>query len=62
MLNKILAFFIMIGVGSVVLDAVAAEVRHSSYSYDVEEEKIEPHRQTYSEYVNERLQVERMLR
>jgi len=63
MINKIISFIIMIGVGSLVLDEVASQVRYSSYSYDEETIEIsKPHKQTYLEYVNERLQVERMLR
>ena len=64
MLNKIIAFFISLYVGSLVL----SEIANPYYSgegligWTVEEQEQPSHRQTYAEYVDERLQVERMLR
>jgi hypothetical protein len=62
MLNKIISAIVVIGVGATLLPEIVNQVGHSAYYYK-EEEKIEkPHKQTYLEYVKERLEVERLMR
>lgn len=63
MLNKIISAIVMIGVGVTLLPEIVNQVGNSAYYYKEEEEKIEKtHKQTYLEYVKERLEVERLMR
>jgi hypothetical protein len=59
MLNKIISGMIMISIGTVLLPEIMNQVGHSAYYYK-EEEK--PHKQTYLDFVKERLEVERLMK
>jgi len=63
MLSKIISGFVVIMVGTSLLPEFANKSNGLiGWTIDKEPEKQEPHRQTYLEYVKERLEVERLMR
>lgn len=55
----------MIGVGVTLLPEIVNQVEHPAYYYQIEKKSESPpqsHKQTYLEYVQERLEVERLMR
>ena len=60
MIGRLICGFTTIIVGTALLPQVASAVRERSSVIEFKEEK--PQRQTYEDYVQERLRVERMLK
>jgi len=60
MLSKIISGFVVIMVGTSLLPELAKPNNLIGWTIDKEPEK--PHRQTYLEYVKERLEVERLMK
>lgn len=59
MVNRLITGFITILVGTSLLPFYSGM---DLYGYTFEEKKQVPYRQTYKEYVQERLEIERMMR
>ena len=65
MLSKIISMIVMICIGVTLLPEIVNQIEHSAYHYKTEEKSelsLQSHKQTYLEYVKERLEVERLMR